>query len=256
MVKKTVFSLALLCITTMSLTDKPFFTKGSNPLTLLKSAGVWREGLPVRLHLGCGEIHFDEYINIDFPPANHTVQEKVAADMFADLRELTFPTESVDQVRSHHVFEHFDRQTALAFLCKWNQWLKVGGHLIIETPDFQASMEMLLSPEYTYLQKQGILRHVFGSHEASWAIHCDGWYKDKFDHVLRALGFDDIKFYFSQWQLTRNITILATKKQHTSAENLREAAKNILRESTIDDSHSENNMWHLWNRLFDDVLDA
>lgn len=31
-----------------------------------------------------------------------------------------------------------------------------------------------------------MLRHVFGSHEAYWAIHKDGWYNEKFSTVLGA----------------------------------------------------------------------
>ncbi len=52
-------------------------------LSRLAANGLWREGTPLRLHLGCGENHFDDYINIDFPPSEHSVQTKVAADFFA-----------------------------------------------------------------------------------------------------------------------------------------------------------------------------
>ncbi|MEK7224617.1 MAG: hypothetical protein AAB221_02925, partial [Bacteroidota bacterium] len=180
-----------------------------NTLEQLRTAGVWVDGQPLRLHLGCGERHIDGYINIDYPPIEHTVQTKSASDVFADITALYFPDQTVDEIRLHHVFEHFDRPTALALLCRWNLWLKTGGSILIETPDFEASMVLIDSQQHSYNQKQGILRHLFGSHEAEWAVHKDGWYKDKFQHVLSGLGFDDIQFEFTEWQMTRNITVRA-----------------------------------------------
>jgi len=113
-------------------------------------------------------------------PSEHTVQTVVGADIFADISILNFPSCSVDEIRSHHVFEHFNRSVALALLCKWHQWLKIGGTLIVETPDFEASINSLVSSRYNYHQKQVIIRHIFGSHENYWAIHCDGGTKKSF----------------------------------------------------------------------------
>lgn len=97
-----------------------------SPLEELRASGLWKEGQPLRLHLGCGEQRLEGYVNIDYPPSEHTVQTKTGADIFADITTLNFPTHSVDEIRLHHVFEHFDRATALALLIKWHSCLKIG----------------------------------------------------------------------------------------------------------------------------------
>ena len=90
----------------------------------------------MKLHLGCGEIYFKDYVNIDFPLENHSVQRSSVADQFSNLYELSYPINSITEIRLHHVFEHFSRAHALAFLAAWNRWLKFEGVLRIEVPDF------------------------------------------------------------------------------------------------------------------------
>ena len=97
-----------------------------NENTTLKTSNM-------KLHLGCGERYLEGYINIDYPPEQHTVQQNTKVDHYADITKLNYPENSIDEVRLHHVFEHFDRATALALLCNWHTWLKPGGKLLIET---------------------------------------------------------------------------------------------------------------------------
>lgn len=39
-----------------------------------------------------------------------------------------------------------------------------------------------------------LIRHIFGSQEAKWAYHLDGWGRQKFKFFLKKLGFCQIKF--------------------------------------------------------------
>lgn len=226
----------------------------TDTLNRIKAVGLWAEGQPLRLHLGCGQNHFEGYINIDYPPSEHTVQTKAAADFFADITTLSFPSSSVNEIRSHHVFEHFDRSTALALLCKWHEWLAPDGLLIIETPDIEASVQLLSSKEVSYKEKQGVLRHLFGSHEAKWAVHMDGWDGKKFKHVLESLGFTVVNIEFGQWKMLRNITISAKKLNVADIQKNIENAKKLLRDNMVDESDSEERKWKLWCDNFEDAL--
>ena len=241
-------------INAVSVKDTRTLISDSNTVDQLREAGVWNDGQPLRLHLGCGERYLNGYVNIDYPPAKHTVQKKTVADLFADVITLSFPDNSVDEVRIHHVFEHFDRPTAIALLCRWHQWLKIGGIVHIETPDFEASMTLMSSSEYSYVQKQSVMRHLFGSHEADWAIHMDGWYREKYEHILSILGFDDILFEYSHWQMTYNITVKAKKQKIVDLAKLRQISKDILRECMIDESPTEEELWALWSKNCDRSL--
>lgn len=144
-----------------------------------------------KLHLGCGDNYLEGYINIDLPLENQTIIEG-KADMRSNIFDLDFKKESIDEIRLHQVFEHFSRQESLSLILMWRQWLKPGGVLIIETPDFEECVKKFL--ETDDLRTRFVLgRHIFGSHEAKWAFHKDYWCEDKFNFILSRLGFKDIR---------------------------------------------------------------
>jgi predicted SAM-dependent methyltransferase len=188
-----------------------------------------------KLHLGCGRKYLDGYVNIDYPTSEHTVQETtLVADVYANISDLIYPAGTVDEVRLHHVFEHFPRQTALGLLCRWTDWLKPGGTLRIETPDLMASAWALVSPFTTSVTRQQIVRHLFGSHEAHWAAHWDGWYKSRFRATLAALGYRNMKFTQSRWSSLRNIEVCAERGNETfTPDDYRTIARDILSRSLI-----------------------
>lgn len=213
-----------------------------------KRLGLWREWQPLRLHLGCGEQRFEGYINIDYPGPLHTVQTKRAADVFTDITRLRFPQQCVDEIRLHHVLEHFDRPRALGLLILWNQWLKMGGKLHIETPDFLNSARQIAS-NIPYLTQQAILRHLFGSQEAVWAYHCDGWYAEKYQRVLPRFGFSIQCIRSWHWPHPphlANVEVVAIKTAEMSYAELLAAADAVLAESVVADVSSERAMLDGW----------
>jgi len=145
---------------------------------------------PLKLHLGSGTKYLDGYINIDFPQSEHSVIE-VKADIYKDIRKLEYDDDSVDEIRTHHVLEHFSRQEALKLLAQWRRWLKPHGLLHIETPDFKKSAEAYINAGKKRRFELG--RHIFGSQEAKWAYHLDFWDAGKFRYVLGKLGFVNIR---------------------------------------------------------------
>lgn len=201
---------------------------------------------PVKLHLGCGEQRLEGYRNIDFPPSEHTVQITSAADEFADVTRLAYSAGSIAEVRLHHVFEHFDRPTALRLLVDWRTWLAGGGELVIETPDFERCAR-------NFARRVGrgdrgvLLRHVFGSHEAAWAVHWDGWYEERYRTTLSALGYTPLQIERASWQGTHNITVRASSPGPAPArDELLNAAEDLLRASLVDESESERRLLAQW----------
>lgn len=209
----------------------------------------------IKLHLGCGETYLKGYTNIDFPPDKHTVQKKSVADIYEDITKLYYPAQSIQEIRSHHLFEHFPRPEALALLCNWNTLLVPRGILIIETPDFEQSI-LAMMKEKSYEKRQGILRHIFGSHEAPWALHYDGWYKEKFEHILPALGFSIIDIKQTAHQITKNITVTAQKVEWLPVDILQLKAKEILQESLINRSKLEQELLDVWLINFNRIIDS
>jgi len=231
---------------------RPLIKPEENVLEKLYELQILKPDSPVRLHLGYGGKHLDDYINIDFAPNMHTFQAKIGADVFADITTLNIPDNSVDEIRSCHVFEHFDRPTAIALLCKWHKSLKIGGFVHIETPDFRKSVEVFLDRKSSYNVKQQVLRHIYGSHETSWAIHCDGWYKEKFEYILKQLGFENIRFEFDYKRVTKNIRVTAYKRKMHKKNQLSIIAKKILSQSMID--RNEKKMLEIWYKNFNKIF--
>lgn len=219
------------------LIDKKLIQSGDKPL----------------LHLGCGESYLSGYINIDLPFEDRPLHSKNGPDYFYNILDLRFPNNSIRKIENHHMFEHFSRPVSLALLCAWTLWLDQEGKLVIETPDFENGIKHYLSIS-SFQSRQVILRHLFGSHEAYWAYHYDGWSQEKFDYVLSKLGYtiEDVK-YFS-WKDTDNITVYAKKTTMHNLDELCQICHEILRLSCVDKSPSEINMWQGWCKDFDIAL--
>ncbi len=209
----------------------------------------------MRLHLGCGEVHLDGYLNIDYPPASHTVQTKSAADEYHNILELSYPANSIDEIRLHHVFEHFQRATALGLLAGWWSWLKVGGLLRIEVPDFDRTARAVLNPFSSDKARFVGLRHIFGSQEASWAFHMEGWSAKRLSRVLTHFGYDIQKVDRNAYQGTYNIDVYALKtSQPRTRETFEQAAQEWLAHSTVDNSETEKRMLNVWMQQLTDQL--
>jgi ubiquinone/menaquinone biosynthesis C-methylase UbiE len=216
-------------------------------LARLESLGLRRAGQPLRLHLGCGEQRIDGTIGIDHPPSEHAVMN-VAADVFADIVSLDLPDECVDEIRLHHVFEHFSRVTALGLLLRWHRWLKPGGQLRIETPDVMGSARTLLSSA-SLKTKLGVIRHLAGDQSSPWAYHVDQWFAERFEHTLGRLGYTDVKARQWAWQnepFLSNVEVTATKRERVAAEKQIAAAEELLWDATV--AAAERPTWEVWRR--------
>jgi predicted SAM-dependent methyltransferase len=165
----------------------------------------------MKLHLGCGQVYLEGYTNIDFPLTEHTVQEKTVADEHADLTALRYKSESIEEVRLHHTYEHFIRPQALGLLASWHSWLKMGGRLHIEVPDFDATAKLVLGRFTNDHDRKVGLRHIFGSNEAPWATHYEGWSEKRLVEVFELFGFAIDSTEKTAYLATRNITVIGSK---------------------------------------------
>jgi hypothetical protein len=140
-----------------------------------------------KLHLGCGGNYLSGYINIDFPIENTIQTRRHDPDIEADFTTLSFPGNYFNEIMLFHVFEHFQRHHALGLLCKWNKMLVDHGRLHLAMPDVEKCMqEFVGADEY---RRGQLIRHIFGSHEAFWATHHEGWYPGSAKAAYAACGF-------------------------------------------------------------------
>ena len=150
-----------------------------------------------RINLGAGQKPKKGYTNIDILPL-------VDIDVIADFRDLEYS--DLDKVRAFHILEHFSREEGIALLKQRYSWLKVGGELALETPDFEMICKNFDRDKYW------MSIHTFGSQENEHSFHKDGWYEEKFRQVLPQIGFEveDVRKNTTR-KILPNIQIVAFK---------------------------------------------
>lgn len=205
----------------------------------------------MKLHLGCGQVYLEGYTNIDYPLSKHTAQLTSVADEFADLTKLNYKPDSISEVRLHHVFEHFPRTQAIALLASWHSWLKKGGKLHIEVPDFESTAHLVLNPRTSAKDRKVATRHIFGSNEAAWAVHYDGWSKDRLTELFDIFGFKVNSVEQTAYLATRNIAIIGSKSKKTPTKQvLLETARDYLSQFNTDRSETEDRILDVWLKDF------
>jgi len=194
------------------------------------------------------------YLNVDLSPEESVAGGKSRPDLESDVTKVSCPSNTLVEIRLHHLFEHFERAEALALLIRWYHWLRPGGHVTIETPDFEGCIANFTDRPVG--DQSVILRHIFGSQEAPWAQHRDGWSPNRFRCVLGGLGFTRIstsRTYSDGRRLLPNVTVKAYRSNGDgpTRETQISNALDILRQSMVDDSHNEQILFGRWRSLFE-----
>lgn len=187
------------------------------------------------------------YRNIDFPPSEHAVQTVSAADEFRDLKTLSYPEGSIQEVRLHHVFEHFSRAEAVALMLIWQHWLTPHGTVRIEVPDFFWSAVAVLSPFSSRRARLVAMRHIFGSQEAGWAFHHGGYTAVCLIDLVKRCGLRVLTIQRSAWRGTYNIEIIASKSENNiPSHRWREIVAEYLSLFLVDRGESESRLLAVW----------
>jgi len=137
------------------------------------------KGRAIKLHLGCGEQHKEECVNIDW-------RRTKATDYVCNIRSIPFPSNSVVSIESYHVIEHLSQKDAIQTLREWYRILEVGGRIIIECPNFDKAIE-----EYLAGNNERIF-NIFGYHRFSGDAHLFGYNSKRLGEVLDSIGFSEI----------------------------------------------------------------
>lgn len=131
---------------------------------------------PLKLHLGCGNEHLEDYVNIDW-------RKTGATDLVCDIRDLPYDNNSVDLIETYHVIEHLPRYDLPEAFEEWSRILKPEGCLIIECPDFDEIAERYLEGD----EKQ--LDGIFGLQRFKGDTHYFGYNFKRLSKMVRDYGF-------------------------------------------------------------------
>lgn len=196
------------------------------------------------------------YLNIDFPPSSHPIQILSGADHFQDITAPSFPVESIQEIRLHHVFEHFSRPVAAALISSWVVLACCGRNLAHRSPGFLQVCTYIVNPFSAEKARMKALRHIFGSHEAPWAHHLEGWTRELITKMLNLFGYTVVDVRRNSYKGTANIEVLAKKRNLSlSKGDFLSLGWRFLRQYTIDDSPTEEKILRIWMEKYSDILD-
>ncbi len=170
-----------------------------------------------RLHLGCGNVRLDGYLNIDLvsTPATDLIANIVSLPMIAD--------DSIEEVRLDAVLEHLYRFERRAALLEWHRVLKRGGLLKISwIPDFEVYAEHYLNQGVGAFGRPMIFDELRGyTHgnamrgNAPEQLHKDIFTKDSVRREIEEAGFEAVSVEnacFGKEVVALNINVVATKR--------------------------------------------
>lgn len=151
----------------------------------------------IKLNLGCGNHYLNDYVNVDLYPE---FCQKVDASY--DIKNLPHADETVDEIISSHVIEHFDMNTGQKVLKEWYRALKPQGILRLETPDLYNTCKEFVNGDYN---KQIFLYANFFSCAdiVPGQAHLFLYTERQLAGLLNAIGFSSIK-RITPWSLYAN----------------------------------------------------
>jgi SAM-dependent methyltransferase len=157
-----------------------------------------------KLNLGCGDKILPGYINVDVVESRRGFKP----DVVCDLHDLEpFDDESVDEILSVHVIEHFWRWEVLSVLVEWIRVLKRGGKMIIECPNLlSAASELLHNPASAAgagPEGQRTMWVFYG--DPAWRdpymVHRWGYTPESLAALMREAGLEHVKQEPAQFKL-------------------------------------------------------
>ena len=147
----------------------------------------------IKLHLGCGNRHIKNYINVD-------IQKSDSVDVVADIMDLPYPNNSVSLIYACSVLEHFGKNNKLSFfrntcyediLKYWYKILKPKGEIYIGVPNFEAVCKEYLENKNLNI----LLGFLVGGQKNEEDLHGMVFDFSTLSKVLSNIGFKNIQEY-------------------------------------------------------------
>ncbi len=144
----------------------------------------------MKLNLGGGESKIPGFTSVDLYDPE--------ADVKADICDLPFEHESIDEIVAYQVIEHIPYQNSKLMFFEMYRVLKPGGTAIIETPDIDVICKGILEKGLI----QDYIVSLVGEYYRPWdkgryddwenvaaAIHRNPWNFDRLRAICEPLGF-------------------------------------------------------------------
>ena len=174
----------------------------------------------MRIHVGCGSVYLDGYVNIDLPgphvqswqtaptalmEALRTTEDRYYArhedmtleklraasqkvtgvvDKYGSALELPFPDTSATEILARQVFEHLSLTEAKCAMKEFKRVLAPGGVLRLDVPDVEETARLLSETKDPFY-----IRHLFGSRKDDYGYHLMGYTREGLTQLAWEHGF-------------------------------------------------------------------
>lgn len=142
------------------------------------------ESSGLRINLGCGRFPLAGFINVD-------QFEEVEPDLVADILDLPYEAETVDEIYAGHVLEHFDGDDGEKVLSYWHSLLVPGGRISISVPDFDVLVKRYAENPTTDALREMNDTYIYSGKQRS--PHLYAYSGALLMEVMREAGFADLE---------------------------------------------------------------
>lgn len=166
-----------------------------------------------KVHLGCGTIFLEGYINVDASP--HYIMPNVPKDILeqnsttvdnyykhnfckgsgicvvdveACINNLPFKNCEINEIILLHVLEHIPHYNLTEVLSEINRVLKIGGTFRVGVPDVKETAKLLCEAK-TPEEEDWCIRLLYGTQRNKWSHHCCGYTERTLKETLEKYGF-------------------------------------------------------------------
>lgn len=144
----------------------------------------------LKLDLGAGNTKHEGFVSVDLYDPE--------ADVCADITELPYENESVDEIVCYQVIEHVPYWKSEDIFSEMYRVLKPGGKAIVETVDMEIIARRLLNEGIT----DNVIYNIYGQYYRPWdkerypdwennaaSIHRNAWSFGRITDIAGKLGF-------------------------------------------------------------------
>lgn len=177
--------------------------------SIVNQAKLEAMGDRIRLNVGAGHVAKADYLNVD-------ARELPGIDIVADVRELPFEAEELDEIYSAHVLEHFPtEELRRKILPTWVSLLRDGGTFVAVVPDVATMVRETAGGTMPF---DDFIRVMYGDQEYEGDFHFAGYTPESLTDLLEGAGLSDVVVREAG---RRNgacfeMEIAATRRLHTS----------------------------------------
>lgn len=143
-----------------------------------------------KLHLGCGSVKLDGFINID-------VFKVSAADFVCKIEDLPkyIRDNSIQLIYASHLLEHSSRRDSIQLLKMFYDFMEPSGELRISVPDLIKLSDIAKRRKLEFKDMLSIQGVLMGGQDTRYNYHKSIYWFDLLQQILMNIGFKNISEY-------------------------------------------------------------